>query len=278
MPTPPAETFERAVHARSSLLSIDLAEIWRYRDMLYFLALRDFKIRYKQSLLGVAWAVLQPLISLAVCTLIFNQSLNIETDVPYPVFFLAGLIPWNLFSKSLLNASSSVVAETELIRKVYFPRIILPVGSILSNLSDFIITFSLFISLSLFYPVNFGLHLLLLPIFLCLTLGLALSLSLWLAPLNVRFRDIQIVVPFMLQILFFISPLAYPLDNVPEKFRCLLALNPVAGLLEGFRYSLLGVGNPWRIEYLIAYAVMLVLLLGGIVFFNSNQRRFADII
>lgn len=276
-------SFDHTVKSDAPLLSLDLKEIWHSRDMLIFLVLRDFKIRFKQSYLGVGWALLQPLCTTLVFAAIMGGVLQVKFDGPYPLFFLSALIPWNYFSKVFGNGTLSLVNEADMIRKVYFPRLILPLYQAISVLSDVLIAMVIFAGLCVYYGFLPGLSILLFPLFMTMAMLFGIAISLWLGPINVRFRDIQIVLPLVTQLLFIASPVMYPSSKVlPEEGfttgALLYCLNPMVGILEGFRYSLLGVGSPFQWIFLPSYVIVVVLFLGGIVFFNASQRKFADVI
>lgn len=259
--------------------AFDLAEFWRYRSLLLFLTLRDIQLRYKQTALGIAWAVLQPAATLLVFTLFFGKLAKLPSDgKPYPLFVLAALVPWQLFSYALTQSSNSLVAEQRLITKVYFPRLIVPVASVLSGLVDFVITLLLLIGMLVWYGQPLGLPLLAAPLFALFALLTALAFGLWLATLNVQFRDVRYTIPFLLQFWMFASPVAYPTSLVPEAYRAWYGLNPMAGVVEGFRWALLGTAAPaWGLIGVSA-AVVAVLLMGGLIYFRRLERTFADVL
>lgn len=274
----PGEKFQKTVSARTSLFSLGLAELWEYRDMLYFLVLRDFKIRFKQSLLGVGWALIQPLVMMLVFTFVFNRALKVDFDGPYPVFFLCGFIPWQYFQKVASGGSTCLVSETQLIRKVYFPRLVLPLAQAFSALSDVAISLVILLGIMLHFGAPPTRLILIFPLYLVFCMLFALSLSLWLGPINVWFRDVQIVMPLFLWILFIVSPIAYPADKLGNAWGGLLALNPMCGIISGFRYCFLGYGTPFALRDMLSLAMVLLLFIGGLVFFNASQRKFADVI
>jgi lipopolysaccharide transport system permease protein len=265
--------------------ALDLRELWRYRELLWFLALRDVKLRYKQTALGVAWAVIQPLFSMAVFSLFFGKLAGIPSDgVPYPLFALCGLLPWQLFSYALTQSSNSVVAEQRLITKVYFPRLIVPVSSVLSGLVDFAIAFVLLMGMMGCYAVAgdfraaVGWGLLAVPLFALFALATALAVGLWLAALNVQYRDFRYTIPFLTQFWMFASPVAYPSDLVPGPWRPLYGLNPMAGVIEGFRWALLGKADPSWPLVAVSACVVAGLLAGGVFYFRRLERTFADVV
>lgn len=274
--------FEHQVRADAPVLNLEAKELWQSRDMLFFLVLRDFKIRFKQSYLGISWALLQPLATTLVFTAVMGGVINISFDGPYPLYFLSGLIPWNYFSKVFGNGTLSLVNEADLIRKVYFPRLILPLYQSISVLSDVAIAFLILLGLYAYYGWLPNWQILCLPIFLCLSMMFGTAISLWLGPINVRFRDIQIVLPLITQLMFIATPVMYPshmvLDGPNTWISFIYSLNPMLWIVEGFRWSLLGVGQPFTIMALVSYTGVIVLSLTGVMFFNHSQRKFADVI
>ena len=221
--------------------TLGLKELWDYRELLYFLVWRDVKVRYKQTVIGAAWTVIQPLLTIVIFTLVFQHFAKLPSDgIPYPLFSFTGLLPWNYFAKALNNGINSVVGSANLITKVYFPRLILPISAILSGLIDFGISFLCLLGMMIWYGLMPGWGVLALPLFLLLAVLTALSVGLWLAVINVRYRDVGQAIPFLIQLWLFVSPVAYPLSVVPEKWRVLYSLNPMTGVIEGFRWALLG--------------------------------------
>jgi lipopolysaccharide transport system permease protein len=279
-PRPPEGT-EGWVHIRPSAgwRALDLRELWRYRELLWFLAVRDMKVRYKQTALGVAWAVLQPLCIMVVFSVFFGRLAQVPSDgLPYPLFALVGLLPWQLFAYALTQASNSLVAEQRLIAKVYFPRLIVPLASVISGLADFAVAFALVVLFMLGYGVVPSWNLLAVPALVLFAVATALAVGLWLAALNVQFRDVRYTVPFLTQIWMFLTPVAYPSSLVPAEYRALYGLNPLAGVVEGFRWALLGQGElPGGILAVSALTV-LALLVGGLYYFRRLERTFADVV
>jgi len=256
---------------------LDIGEIWFYRELLFFLTWRDIQIRYKQTAIGVAWVVIQPLASISVFSLFFGRLAKIPSDgVPYPLFVFAALLPWQVFARAMSEASNSLVTDQRLVSRVYFPRILVPVASVTAAVFDFIITFLLFLLMMLFYGIHPGWAVLTLPIFLVLMVATALGVSFWLAPLNIEYRDVAYVLPFLTQLWLFLTPVVYPATLVPEKWRFLYGFNPLAGVVEGFRWALLGIG-PGPSPMLLVSAVMAIfLLLTGILWFRRRERTFTD--
>jgi lipopolysaccharide transport system permease protein len=258
---------------------LNLRGIWEYRELLLFLAWRDLKVRYSQTTIGFAWAVIQPVAMMLLFTLVFSNFAKLPSDgVPYPLFAYAALLPWGYFSRSLDRSSFSVVAESGLISKVYFPRIIMPISALLVGLVDFAIAFVLLLVMMVFYGVMPSWQALFIPVFLLLTMLISLALSLWLAALFVRFRDIAAVMPLVTQLWMFASPVVYPVSLVPEKWRLFYHLNPMVGVIEGFRWAFLGTASPDFGAMALSASVVLLLLICGIAYFNRVERTFADVI
>ncbi len=254
-------------------------DLWRYRELLGFLAWRDVKVRYKQAVLGAGWALIQPLITMTIFTFVFGRLANMPSGgVPYPLLVLAGLLPWQLFSTSLGGASNSVVGNSHLISKVYFPRLIVPLASLGVALVDFVIVLGLFLVLSLWFGAVPTWHWLVLPVFVLAALLLALGAGLWLTSLTVKYRDFRYVVPFMLQIGLFVSPVGFRTDHYPN-WREVLALNPLTGVIDGFRWCLLG-GNQQLDPLSLVYtaAMIALLLFAGVRYFRQTEKQFSDVI
>jgi len=265
------------------LASLQLGAVWEYRELLYFLVWRDVKVRYKQTALGVAWVILQPLISMVVFSLLFGQLLKVPSgEVPYPIFAYAALLPWNYFAASLTRSSTSLVGSAHLITKVYFPRLVIPISGVLSGLVDFAVAFLVLVGLMIYYGIAPTWAVVWLPAFLLLALATALGVGMWLSALNVRYRDVNYLVPFLVQVWMYLTPVVYGTTLIPERFRLLLALNPMTGVVEGFRWALLGrrLAEARAPGPLLAVSVgiSLVILVSGAIFFRSTERTFADII
>lgn len=263
--------------------ALQLRALWQYRELLYFLVWRDVKVRYKQTALGVLWIVLQPVLSMVVFSLLFGGLLKVPSgDVPYPVFTYAALLPWNYFAASLTRVSGSLILNTNLITKVYFPRLIIPISGVLSGLVDLAVAFLVLIVLMIGYNIPVTSKVLLLPALILLAMVTALGFGLWLAALNVRYRDIGYLVPFLVQIWMYVTPVIYGSTLIPERFRFLLALNPMAGVVEGFRWALLGQSVPAAQTsgeiFLVSIVVAVIVLITGTVFFRNTEKIFADIV
>lgn len=264
----------------TSRLALTLKELWEFRELLYFFVWRDVKVLYKQTAIGTAWAVIQPLLTMIIFTLVFDRFAKMPSDgLPYPIFVYAGLLPWIYFSKGLSQSTLSLVNNANLITKVYFPRLLLPISAILVGFVDFGISFVVLLGMLVWYGIIPNGNALYLPAFILLMTLTGLSVSLWLSALNVRYRDVGQAMPFLIQIWMFASPIAYPASVVPENWRLLYNLNPMAGVVEGFRWALLlGHQTPDVLAILIGTAVVLAFLFSGILFFKRMEETFADVV
>ncbi|PKO20562.1 MAG: phosphate ABC transporter permease [Chloroflexi bacterium HGW-Chloroflexi-1] len=263
--------------------SLKLRDVWRYRELLFFLVWRDVKVRYKQTALGVTWIILQPLLSMVVFSVLFGTLLQVPSGgVPYPIFSFAALLPWNYFAGSLGRSSTSLVNSAHLITKVYFPRLIIPLSGVLAGLVDFAVAFLVLIGLMLYYGVALTPAAAFVPAFLLLAILTASGFGLWLSALNVRFRDVNYLIPFLLQVWMYLTPVIYGSTLVPERFRFLLGLNPMTSVVEGFRWALLGHqltdAQPAGPLFALSIGIALLVLVSGVVFFRRTERIFADII
>jgi lipopolysaccharide transport system permease protein len=260
-------------------LEVRLREVWEYRELLYFFVWRDVTIRYKQTVIGVAWVVLQPLLTMGVFTLFFGHLAKLPSQgLPYPVFYFAALVPWAYFSTALLSATSIVVENQRVITKVYFPRLILPISAVLSGLVDFAIGFLILVGVTLGYGLRPGVAALYLPLLLLLAVATALGVGLWLSALNALYRDVRYVMPFLVQFWMLASPVAYPGNLVPQRWRWLYGLNPMTGVIEGFRWALTGQGQPPSTLLLASAGMVLVVLAGGLLFFQRMEGTVADLV
>jgi lipopolysaccharide transport system permease protein len=259
--------------------ALKVGELWHYRELLYFLAWRDIKVRYKQTAIGAGWAVLQPLATMAIFTLIFGKLAKMPSDgQPYPIFAFAGLLPWNYFSQAITRSGTSLVGNAGLISKVYFPRLLVPLSAVVAPLVDFAVAFLALVGMMIWFSIEPTWRWLFLPPFLTFAAISALAVGLWLAALNVRYRDVAHTIPFLVQIWMFASPVAYSASLVPERWRPLYSLNPVTGVIEGFRWCLLGTGTLDVKALALSAMTVFVLLWGGLVFFKRIERTFADIV
>ena len=260
-------------------VSLKLHELWDYRELLYFLIWRDIKVRYKQTALGATWAIIQPFFTMVVFSLFFGHLGKIPSDgVPYPIFAFAALVPWTFFANGLSQSSNSLVGSSSLITKVYFPRLIIPLGSVFSGIVDFIIAFAVLLGMMLFYGLVPTLNILWLPLFLLLALVASLGVGLWLSALNVEYRDVRYVVPFITQFWMLATPIAYPSSMLPEPWRTVYGLNPMAGVVEGFRWALLRTNSAPGPIIAVSAAAALLILVTGAFYFRKMERTFADIV
>jgi lipopolysaccharide transport system permease protein len=272
------ELHEIIIEPKSAIMSFHWKELWRYRELLRFLTIRDIKVRYKQTVLGSLWAILQPFLSMVVFTIFFGQLAKIPSDnLPYPIFVYTALLPWQFFSNGISNAGNSLVASSNLISKIYFPRIIIPTASLGAGLLDFLIAFSILIVMMFYYSVFPGVGIIMLPLLILLVAITALGVGMILSALNVAYRDFRYVIPFLVQFWLFATPVIYPISIMPEKWRWLMNLNPMSGLITTFRSCLLNAPILWT-DLLISGFVSIALFVVGLVYFNRMERRFADII
>lgn len=260
-------------------MSLRLDELWAYRELLFFFAWRDVKVRYKQTVLGAAWAIIQPTFAMIVFSLFLGRLGKLPSDgIPYPIFAYAGLLPWLFFANALGQSATSLAGSANLIRKVYFPRLTIPIATIVAGLIDFMLALTVLVAMMIYYQVPLTPAVLWLPAFILLAITAALGVGLWLSALDVQFRDVRYVVPFLIQIWMFATPVVYPSSIVPEPWRTVFGLNPMAGVVEGFRWAILGLQtSPGRMIGVSA-AISAVILVGGAFFFRRLERRFADLI
>jgi lipopolysaccharide transport system permease protein len=257
---------------------LKLSELWEYRELLYFLTWRDVKVRYKQTVLGAAWAIIQPFMTMVAFSLFFGQLARIPSDgVPYPIFSYAALLPWGFFANALGQASNSLVGSANLISKVYFPRLVIPLSSVLSGVVDFGIAFVVLVGMMAYFHIAPTLAVVLLPVFLVLALFTSLGVGLWLSALNVEYRDVRYVVPFLTQFWLFITPVVYPSSLLSEPWRTVYALNPMVGAVEGFRWALLGTTQPGPM-IVVSFAASVAVLISGAFYFRRMERTYADFV
>jgi lipopolysaccharide transport system permease protein len=256
-----------------------LGELWEYRELLYFLTWRDIKVRYKQTALGAAWAIIQPFLTMLIFSLFFGRLAKVPSDgVPYPIFVFAALVPWSLFAYGLTQSSNSLVGSSNLISKVYFPRLVIPISSILSGVIDFVLAFVVLLGMLAYYRIAPGWNALWLPVFVLLTLVTCLGVGLWLSALNVEYRDVRYVVPFLTQFWMFATPIAYPASLLHEPWRTIYGLNPMVGAVEGFRWALLGTKPAMGPVALASAVAAVVTLVGGAYYFRRMEKTFADVV
>jgi lipopolysaccharide transport system permease protein len=269
----------RVIRPASGWAPLDLRQLWAHRELVFFIGLRDIQLRYRQTLLGVGWAVLQPLLGTLVFAIFFGKLGKIPSDgAPYALFALTALVPWQLFAFALLESSNSLVASQAILSKVYFPRIVIPIASLGAGIVDFLVSFCILIAALFLFHEGVPWRAAFLPLFALLALVAALGVGLWLATLNVRYRDVRYTVPFLAQLWLFATPVVYPASMVPERFRAWLGLNPMAGVVEGFRWALLGTSQPSAALLGVSTAVAVGTLVSGFYYFRRMEAGFADVI
>lgn len=268
---------ELVIRPSKGWVAVNLSDLWRYRELIFFLTWRDMSVRYKQTALGVAWAVIQPFFTMLVFTIFFGQLGKIPSDgLPYPIFAYCALLPWQLFAYSLSESGNSLVANQNLITKVYFPRVVIPLSATLGGVLDFVIAFVLLLGMMIFYGIRPTVAVWTLPLFIILAIITALGAGLWLSALNVEYRDVRYTIPFLTQFWMFLTPIAYPSSMVPEQWRTLYAINPMVGVVEGFRWALLGVGKAPGSILFVSVLMALIMLVSGLFYFRCTERTFAD--
>jgi len=276
--TPPVPERHALIKSEASGVQLNLGELWHYRELLYFLTLRDIKVRYKQTLMGVAWVIIQPLTTVLIFTLVFNRFVRLDAgSLPYPLFALSGLLLWLFFANAVTNSTHSLVSNANLITKVYFPRMFIPAASVAAGLVDLSVAFLLLIGLGFYYGVALTLNILLLPLFVLMMALLALGVGLLSAAVTVKYRDLRHALPFIIQLWMFASPVIYPASIVPERWKWLLLVNPVAGIIEGFRASLTGGHFDWA-HVSISAVITLTVLVCSVYIFRRFEDTFADVV
>lgn len=274
----PASRLTLLIAPPKGWFNLNFKELWAYRELLYFFIWRDIKVRYKQTAIGAGWAIIQPFFTMVVFSIFFGQLAKMPSDkLPYSIFYYTALLPWMYFANALTNATTTMVDNQRIITKVYFPRIILPITSVMTGLLDFGIAFLILIGMMIYYHITVSWTILTLPLFLLLAVITALGAGLWLSALNAVYRDVRYAVTFLIQFWMFASPVAYPSSMVPEKWRLLYGLNPMAGVIEGFRWAITGHGQPPNFFLLVSVAAVIVLLTGGILFFRKMEGIIADV-
>jgi len=260
-------------------ISLNFDELWEYRELLYFLTWRNIKVRYKQTVLGAAWAIIQPFFTMVVFSLFFGKLAGMPSDgIPYPIFAYAALVPWMFFANGLSQSSDSLVGSADLVKKVYFPRLVVPISSVISGVIDFLLAFVVLLGMMFFYKIFPTINAIWLPLFLLLAFVTALGVGLWLSALNVQFRDVRYTVPFLTQFWLFATPIAYPSSLLPGPWRILYGVNPMVGVVEGFRWALLGTETTPGPIIIVSTLAALMLLISGVFFFRRMERTFADVI
>ena len=256
-----------------------LSGLWEYRELLYFLTWRDIKVRYKQTVLGAAWAIIQPFFTMVVFSVVFGRLVKVPSDgIPYPIFSYAALVPWTFFANAVTQSSNSLVGSGDLIKKVYFPRLVIPISSVMSGVVDFALAFGVLLAMMLYFGIVPTTRILWLPLLLLMAFVTALGVGLWLGAMNVQFRDVRHAVPFMTQFWLFATPVAYPTSLLPESWRVVYGINPMVGVVEGFRWALLGVETANGLTIVVSAVTALVLLVSGAFYFRRMERTFADVV
>ena len=260
-------------------IHVNLPELWHYRELVFFLVWRDVKVRYKQTVLGALWAILQPVVTMLVFSLFFGRLAKMPSDgVPYPIFAYTALVPWTLFATGLTQSANSLVSGANLLRKVYFPRLVMPIASVLAGAVDFALAFSVLVTMMYLYGFAPSSAILLIPLLVLLAITTSLGAGLWLAAFNVRFRDVRYIIPFLVEIWLLATPIAYPSSLLPERWRPLYALNPMVGVVEGFRWALLGASTQPGPMILVSSVAALLLLISGVFVFRRLERNLADVV
>lgn len=275
----PSDTIVIKVEPSKGWVSLKLHELYEYRELLYFLIWRDVKVRYKQTVLGVAWAIIQPFFTMVVFSIFFGKLAGIPSDgIPYPIFAYAALVPWTFFANGLNQGSNSLVSSANLIKKIYFPRLAIPIATVLSGFVDFALSFALLIGMILYFGITPTVNIVWLPFLLLLALITSLGVSLWLSAMNVQFRDVRYTVPFLTQLWLFGTPIAYPSSLLSEPWKTLYGINPMAGVVEGFRWALLGTNTAPGPIIIVSGVAALMILVSGMLYFRRMERTFADVV
>ncbi len=271
--------FVTVIKAREGWFNLNIADLWQFRELLFYFTWRDVMVRYKQTILGAAWAILQPLMQMVIFSFIFGRLAGLSSEgLPQPIFQYAALVPWTFFATGLNKATGSLVTNSSMLKKIYFPRLILPVSAVISGIVDFLLAFSILVLMMFFFDVQFTARMLYLPFLLGLAFMTALGVSLWLAPLNVMFRDVRYATPFIVQMWFWITPAAYSSSELPAPFNTLYAFNPMAGVVEGFRWAMAGADTEPGVVVLISAAISFVVMISGLVFYQRMESTFADVV
>lgn len=275
----PADQPVTIIQASSGWRTLDLRDLWLYRELIFFLAWRDVKVRYSRAVFGFLWTVMQPLVAATIFSVVFGRLAKMPSDgLPYPLFAFVGLLPWTYFAKATTNSSNSLVANGNLISKVYFPRLAIPIAGVVSGLVDLGIGFAVLLVLLPFFGIGLTPAVLVTPLLVVLAMVTALAVGIWLSALDVLYQDVRYLIPFLLQIWMFSTPVVYPASLIPEQYRAVYGLNPMAGVVEGFRWALLGAAEPPGVMLAVSASVVLVILLSGLYFFRRMERSFADVV
>lgn len=273
------ESFHIHIEPSKGWVPLQIKEFWNYRQLLYFLTWRDIKVRYKQTMLGASWAIIQPFFSMVVFSLFFGRLAKIPSDgIPYPLFSYAALVPWTFFANGLNESTNSLVSSSNLIKKIYFPRLVIPIASVISGLVDFFLAFSVLIFMMLFYGFTPSINILYLPLLLLLAMITSIGVGLWLTALNVQYRDIRYMVPFLIQIWMFATPIVYSSSMLQEPWKTIYGVNPMAGVIEGFRWALLKTDSAPGSILIVSIIVSLLILVSGLFYFRKMEKTFADVV
>ncbi len=276
---PPTVNFMIRIEPSRGWVSLGLKDIWEYRELLGIFVWRDLKVRYRQTVIGALWAIVQPFLTMVIFSVFFGRLAGVPSDgIPYPIFSYAALVPWTFFANSITQASNSLVNSADMIKKIYFPRLTMPIASVLAGLVDFLLAFIILVGMMLFYGFVPTINILWLPLFVLLSLITALGVSLWLSALNVQFRDVRYMIPFITQAWLFATPVAYSSSLLSEPWRTLYGINPMVGVVEGFRWALLGTDNAPGPMVFVSFAVAIGILISGALYFRRMEKTFADVI
>lgn len=260
-------------------IGMNLDEIWKYRELLYFLVWRDVKVRYKQTVMGALWAIIQPFLTMIVFSLFFGRLAKMPSDgIPYPIFAYSALVPWTFFANALSQASNSLVTNADMIKKIYFPRLIMPTASVLAGVVDFVLAFIVLVGMILYYQYPLNINVVLLPFFLMIAFITSLGVGLWLSAMNVQFRDVRYTIPFIIQVWLFATPIAYPSSLLPEFWQPFYGINPMVGVVEGFRWALLGTDVALKPMIIVSFVGAMLLLISGAYYFRRMEKSFADVV
>jgi lipopolysaccharide transport system permease protein len=269
----------RRIEPSQGWASLGLRELWRFRELIYFFVWRDIKVRYKQTILGGAWAIIQPFCTMVIFSVIFGKLAKVPSEsVPYPIFSFAGLVPWTFFANGVTQSSTSLVSDSNLVKKIYFPRLSLPISKVLSGIIDFVLAFLMLIPIMIYYHIAPTANIIWLPFFFLIALTTAWGVSIWFSAMHVQFRDVRYIIPFLVQIWLYATPIAYPSSLLPEPWRTIYGINPMVGVVEGFRWALLGTKMTLGPMLFISALASMVLLVSGIYYFRRLERTFADVI
>lgn len=275
----PANRLKTRIQASKGWIPLNLAENWAYRELIGFFVWKEIKVRYKQTILGIAWAIIQPFFTMVIFSIFLGRLARVDSDgLPYPIFSYAALVPWTFFANGMTNASNSLIVNANMIKKIYFPRVTLPISMVAASLIDFVLAFLVLIGMMLYYGYLPTMNVLWLPLLLLLTIVVALGVSLWLSALNVRFRDVRYTIPFITQAWFFLTPIAYPTSLLDEPWKTIYGLNPMVGVVEGFRWALLGTETAPGPILIVSSIAALAILVSGLYYFRRMEKTFADLI